>query len=261
MRAAVQISVSTDCWLAVEPLTSVSCSAMWMAVCVCSVTAPVLILDVPFANAMKMMSWRRIQPVSKHVCVRVYVRVSEYSPHTVWFSSVVRSSQKWYRCTTNLNPYINPPPTHTHRPGPAGTRLHSRCVWCFSTTSPLLRSPLYLASLLKHTQDRKKQYVTKQLQFTPCWWSTASSPFFPRAEPANKQPVDDSAKILQEKRPTNENAGNKLTPSEMQGGRGLHDSVAVPSGLVFLLQWLNVDVKFFNFLPDGSNSCWRHVLR
>lgn len=113
MRAAVQISVSTDCWLAVEPLTSVSCSAMWMAVCVCSVTAPVLILDVPFANAMKMMSWRRIQPVSKRVCVRVCVRVSEYSPHTVWFSSVVRSSQKWYRYTTNLNPYINPPP-HTH---------------------------------------------------------------------------------------------------------------------------------------------------
>lgn len=38
-------------------LTWVSCSAMWIAVCVCSVTAPVRIRDVPFANAIKMMSW------------------------------------------------------------------------------------------------------------------------------------------------------------------------------------------------------------
>lgn len=37
-------------------LTGVSFSAMWIAVCVCSVTAPVRIRDVPFASAMKMMS-------------------------------------------------------------------------------------------------------------------------------------------------------------------------------------------------------------
>lgn len=114
MRAAVQISVSTDCWLAVEPLTSVSCSAMWMAVCVCSVTAPVLILDVPFANAMKMMSWRRIQPVSKRVCVRVYVRVSEYSPHT---QSGFHQLWGLHRNDTDIRLILTltlTPPPHTH---------------------------------------------------------------------------------------------------------------------------------------------------
>lgn len=38
------------------------------------------------------------------------------------------------------------------------------------------------------------------------------------------------------------------------GEVGLHDSVAVAIGLLLLLQWLDVDVKFFDFLPDGSNS-------
>lgn len=43
------------------------------------------------------------------------------------------------------------------------------------------------------------------------------------------------------------------------GGRGLHDAVAVATGLVFLLQRLDVDVQLFDFLPDGSNGSGRHV--
>lgn len=39
-----------------------------------------------------------------------------------------------------------------------------------------------------------------------------------------------------------------------EGGRGLHYAVAVPTCLFFLLQRLDVDVEFFDFLPDGSNS-------
>lgn len=39
-------------------LTFVSCSATWIAVCVCRVMGPVRILDVPFARAMKIISWR-----------------------------------------------------------------------------------------------------------------------------------------------------------------------------------------------------------
>lgn len=104
-------------------------------------------------------------------------------------------------------------------------------------------------------------------------WSDPSSPFFPRAEPANRQPVDDSAMILEKKwRRTNQRAADTpvslltcfwmyVFPMDSGSSRrgGLHDAIAVPAGLLLLLQRLDVDVKFFDFLPDGSNSSSRHV--
>lgn len=44
-------------------------------------------------------------------------------------------------------------------------------------------------------------------------------------------------------------------PDAAGGGQGLHDAVAVAVGFVLFLQRLNVDVKLFDFLPDGSNGC------
>lgn len=51
-----------------------------------------------------------------------------------------------------------------------------------------------------------------------------------------------------------------LVSREMSAdGQCLHDAVAVATGLVFLLQRLDVDVELFDFLPDGSNCSCRHV--
>lgn len=49
------------------PLTFVSCSATWIAVCVWRVIGPVLILDVPFAKAMKIISCKKTNLFRKHL--------------------------------------------------------------------------------------------------------------------------------------------------------------------------------------------------
>lgn len=41
--------------------------------------------------------------------------------------------------------------------------------------------------------------------------------------------------------------------------RALHNAIPVPVGLVLLLNRLDVDVKFFDFLSNGPNGCSRHV--
>lgn len=99
---------------------------MWMAVCVCSVTGPVRIRDVPFASAMKMMSWggRGQRSEWEH-------RYNTRFQHVRWRSEVRRGQQV--------------------SPGPAGTRPHSRCVGCFSATSQQLQYQFYLHKHLKHT--------------------------------------------------------------------------------------------------------------
>ena len=43
----------------------VTSSVMWMAVLVCKVRGPVLILEVPLARAMRMMSWQN-KTISKY---------------------------------------------------------------------------------------------------------------------------------------------------------------------------------------------------
>lgn len=50
-----------------------------------------------------------------------------------------------------------------------------------------------------------------------------------------------------------------VTSVMSESGRGLHDTIPVAASLLLFLQGLDVDVEFFDFLPDGSNSSSWHV--